>query len=351
MAAHGQAKMESSVAMMTDGMRAAEITMTIKESERKWRERLPFLYYQSAIGLGLLMACYSTVICASRSYLNGGMHWVTLVAINAFSLSLVRELEHDLIHELYFPKHKLVQNAMMLAVWPMLGNLPHPWYRRDLHMLHHRKSGRREDMEERMIGMGSPMGWKRLLATLDAPIALQFRRDDIETIPFYNKEELRRAATPITKIWYLCAMTYFLLKLVLLPQACMGWTDPASPMEHAAANMLMMYEELTKVFTIWILPGWWHTVSRQIISSTMHYYEDFGGKLHECQVINAWPFAIFNMFSVNFGNSHIVHHFLEKQTFYIRELCRSDAHVAFRKHGVRFNDLGVVFRKNHFKKE
>jgi hypothetical protein len=345
-------KQSPSAVVTTDGMRVAEITLTIKESERKWRERLPFLYFQSAIGLGLLMACYFTLFWASSSYLNGGMHWLPLVAINAFSLSIVRELEHDLIHELYFPKHKFVQNTMMLAVWPLLGNLPHPWYRRDLHMLHHRKSGRREDLEGRLIGVGSPMGWKRLLATFDPAIALHFRRDDIETIPFFNKKEVGRAATPITKIWYLCAMTYFLLKVVLLPAAsCMGWMDTDSPMEPTVAKMLVMYAELTKVFTIWILPGWWHTVSRDIISSIMHYYEHFGGKLHECQVINAWPFVIFNMFSVNFGNSHAVHHFLEKQTFYIRELCSGDAHVAFRKHGVRFNDLGVVFRKNHFNKE
>lgn len=179
---------------------------------------------------------------------------------------------------------------------PILGSLPHPWYRR--------------------------------------------------------KKQLRRAAKHNTKIWYLCAMAYFSLKYILLPAVSyMGWTDPSSPMEPTTAKRLMMYVELTKVFTIWILPGWWHTVSRQIISSTMHYYEDFGGKLYECQVINAWPFAIFNMFSVNFGNSRIVHHFLEKETFYLRELCRSDAHVAFRKHGVRFNDLGVVFRKHHLKTE
>lgn len=92
---------------MTDGMRAAEVTMTIKVSERKWRKRLPFLYYQYANGLGLLVACYSTFIWASRLHLNGGMHWVTLVAINAFSLSIVRELEHDLIHERFSPSTSL----------------------------------------------------------------------------------------------------------------------------------------------------------------------------------------------------------------------------------------------------
>jgi Fatty acid desaturase len=336
---------------MTDGMRAAEITMTIKESDRKWRARLPILHYQSAIGLTCLVACYVTVIWASKTWLSGGMHWLPLVAINAFCMSIIREIEHDLIHDLYFPKHKFIQNAMMLAVWPMIGNLPHPWYRRELHMLHHRKSGRTEDMEERMIGMGMPMGWKRILSTFDAPIALQFRRDEIGQIPFYNKHQLNRAATPVTKIWYLSAIFYFLLKLSVPAAVYMGFANPSSPLAPIVFKMMMAYATLTKVFTIWILPGWWQTVSRQILSSTMHYYEDFGGKLHECMVINAWPFVIFNMFSCNFGNTHIVHHFLEKQTFYLRELCRPDAMVAFRKHGIRFNDLGVVFRNNHFKKE
>jgi fatty acid desaturase len=335
----------------TDGMRAAEITLALKECENKWRARLPILYYQSALGMFFLVASIAIFFIAGNAWLNGDLHWIPMTAFNAFCLAVIREIEHDCVHDLYFPKHKWTQNLMMAAVWPMLGNVPHPWYRRELHMVHHRNSGRTKDLEERMIGMGTPFGWKRILSMLDAPIALQFRRDELSAVPFYNKRDIHRASFPVTKIWYLIAMAYLFLKVVCVPVATlMGWTDPET-MGPMTANMLSFYHKLSIPFTIWILPGWCQTLSRQILSSWMHYYLDFGSKLHEVQVLNDWCFGVFNFFSCNFGNTHVLHHFNEKQAFYIRELCRTEVLPICAKHGVRFNDYGAILRKNCFKKE
>jgi fatty acid desaturase len=187
-------------AKKTDGMRAAEITLAIKETDNKWRQRMPILYYQSALGLFFLVASIAVFFAAGRAWLHGQMHWVPMVAINAFCLAVIREIEHDCVHDLYFPKNKNVQNIMMLAVWPMLGNLPHLWYRRELHMVHHRNSGRQRDLEERLIGMGLPLGWKRILSMLDGAIGLQFRRKELSSVPFCNKRDIHRASFPVMQI-------------------------------------------------------------------------------------------------------------------------------------------------------
>lgn len=330
-------------------MRAAEITLALKEAENKWRQRLPIFYYQSALGMFLLVAVIAIFFAAGNAWLNGSLHWVPMVAINAFCLSVIREIEHDCVHDLYFPKNKNVQDLMMWAVWPMLGNVPHPWYRRELHMVHHRNSGRKRDLEERMIGMGLPFGPKRILAMLDAPIGIQFRRSELKTIPFYNKRDLNAASIPVTKVWYLIALTYLALKFVFVPAAgILGWTDPET-MGPMTAKMLQVYAQLATPFTIWILPGWVQTMSRQILSSWMHYYLDFGSKLHEVQVLDAWCFLLLNCFCCNFGGTHVLHHFNEKQTFYMRELVKSEVIPICKKHGVRFNDYGALFRGNHFK--
>lgn len=327
----------------TDGMRAAEITLALKECENKWRQRLPILYYQSALGMFFLVASIAIFFISGNAWLNGSLHWVPMVAINAFCQAVIREIEHDCVHDLYFPKHKWTQNLMMAAVWPMLGNVPHPWYRRELHMVHHRNSGRTRDLEERMLGMGTSFGWRRILSITDAAVALQFRRDELSTVPFYNKRDIHKASFPIMRIFYLMALTYLGLKIALPVIGFMGLSDNV-----IATHMLSLYQKLQIPFTIWILPSWCQTFSRQILSSWMHYYLDFGSKLHEVQVLNSWWFGIFNFYSCNFGNTHVLHHFNEKQTFYIRELCRTECLPICAKHGVRFNDYGSILRKNSF---
>jgi hypothetical protein len=134
----------------------------------------------------------------------------------------------------------------------------------------------------------------------------------------------------------------------------LGWTELAESNLAAApltTKMLQLYAALAKPFTIWILPSWVQTMSRQIFSSWMHYYLDFGSKLHEVQVLDDWCFMVFNFFSCNFGVTHVIHHFNEKQAFYLRELVKYDVLPIRKKHGVRFNDYGAILRCNYFKKD
>jgi fatty acid desaturase len=51
--------------------------------------------------------------------------WACIVMATVFA-SVSHELEHDLIHRLYFKKNALIQNIMMAIVWVMRPNTVNP---------------------------------------------------------------------------------------------------------------------------------------------------------------------------------------------------------------------------------
>ena len=57
------------------------------------------------------------------------------------AFGVLREIEHDLIHNLYFKGKRTLQNIVLFFIWPALGNVPSPLYRRKLHLQHHGSSG------------------------------------------------------------------------------------------------------------------------------------------------------------------------------------------------------------------
>jgi hypothetical protein len=69
--------------------------------------------------------------------------WV-VIPFSAFFASLLHELEHDLIHVLYFRTRPWVQHVMFVGIWLFKASL-NPWARKDLHLLHHKVSGQTND--------------------------------------------------------------------------------------------------------------------------------------------------------------------------------------------------------------
>lgn len=51
-------------------------------------------------------------------------------------------------------------------------------------------------------------------------------------------------------------------------------------------------------------------------------------------------------FAFNFGKTHILHHYVVEQPFFVRELVFDRVEPVLPKSGVRFNDFGVVRRAN-----
>ena len=106
----------------------------------------------------------------------------------AFWTSILHELEHDLIHGLYFKKNKLVQNFMLFFVWFFRPLTLNPWIRRYWHNYHHQHSGQVVDIEERGVTNGEKWNLFRLAMTPDIVLGflLRFRRIRKEIIEEYT---------------------------------------------------------------------------------------------------------------------------------------------------------------------
>ena len=83
--------------------------------------------------------------------------WLTVPLLAVPPLSILHELEHDLIHDQYFRRQRRLQDVLFLVIWLSKLSL-NPWYRRRIHLRHHRFSGQKIDIEERLIGLGLPFG-------------------------------------------------------------------------------------------------------------------------------------------------------------------------------------------------
>merc|ERR1712032_1764433 len=58
-----------------------------------------------------------------------------------------------------------IQHVMFAFIWASKLNA-NPWWRKPMHLKHHKTSGQVDDIEERLIGLGLPLGFKRLAVTL-----------------------------------------------------------------------------------------------------------------------------------------------------------------------------------------
>eukprot|EP01038_Epipyxis_sp_PR26KG_P018939 gene18939-26811_t len=69
------------------------------------------------------------MIGSAALYITGAMAWWVCLLLNAFLASLTHELEHDLIHSMYFRKQRLPHNLMMGLVWLARPSTINPWIR------------------------------------------------------------------------------------------------------------------------------------------------------------------------------------------------------------------------------
>ena len=147
--------------------RSAHIRQVVLAKGMELRERYPILKHQDALGAGILAFALAGMIGSAALYITGHMTWWVCLLLNAFFASLTHELEHDLIHSMYFRKQRVPHNLMMGLVWLARPSTINPWIRRHLHLNHHKVSGTETDMEERAITNGEPWGFARLLMVGD----------------------------------------------------------------------------------------------------------------------------------------------------------------------------------------
>lgn len=81
---------------------------------------------------------------------------------------------------------------MFFGIWLCKLSL-NPWARRDLHLLHHRVSGSKEDVEERLIGLGQPAGVMRILyAFFPMTVVTIVRGIEADSNPKWSFRQVRR---------------------------------------------------------------------------------------------------------------------------------------------------------------
>ena len=148
------------------GLVGAALDAVLAEGDRI-RAKYPILQHQDAIGMAILLFSMAGAALTGWAYLEGMLAWYVTIPVIAIFLSFTHELEHDLIHYMYFRKNKLMHNLMMALVWVARPSTVNPWLRRHLHLHHHKHSGTETDLEERAITNGERFTPLRLLMMLD----------------------------------------------------------------------------------------------------------------------------------------------------------------------------------------
>lgn len=317
--------------------RVRRINRAIQAEERRLRSRHPWLARQDAVGLGLWLGSFACMVLVAAGWLGGVLPWWAAIPLMALPLSVLHELEHDLIHDLYFSKRQGLQDLMFLGIFLAKMSMD-PWLRRHLHLRHHKESGQPTDIEERLIGLGLPYGPRRLLLTLvPAFAALQLgdlRRDLREA----RREQGLRGPVipergPAGRLAGLVGALFALLPFVVVPAALLGLPG--------ALALLVLY----------VAPNTLRHASIAFVSSSSHYYGDIEGNdvYEQNQVLDHWSLWPLQLFCCNFGATHILHHYVVRQPFYLRHLVAPAVQDVLLAEGVPHNDLGTFARANRRK--
>lgn len=310
------------------------------------RTRYPVLLHQNALGAGVLLFSILGMVTCGWLYIDGVVPWWACLLINALLASLTHELEHDLIHNLYFRKQRTLHNLMLALAWLARPSAVNPWARRQYHLDHHRLSGTEDDLEERITSAGMPWGVLRFFMTGDLVVSLSVMILS-ETTWRKRLEKLKSGAKayfPLTVVnwgvWYLFLGFHGVNEIAGLF---------GSPMTYSETTMAMMAGVDTATVVL-IAPNILRTFCLHFISSNIHYYGDIelNNIPQQVQVLMPWWLWPFQVFCFNFGGTHAVHHFAVNEPFYIRQLSAPVAYKAMREIGVRFNDFGSFKRANRW---
>lgn len=316
------------------------IVQTIKSEEQRVRSKYSILAYQDILGLLFLLLSLSGMLGVAWLYFISYLPaWLSIFII-ALLTSVAHEIEHDLIHRLYFKRHPLAHNSMMLIVWLMRPNTVNPWYRRTIHLQHHKVSGTEQDIEERLVGNGAKNPILRFISIVDGLLGLMLSRkqfkQEIDGFKFFT---IFNAGFPITS-------AYFFVLYGFVTFHSIAWWLPGSTTYPEWVVSGMVWIDFFMV--VLIAPNIIRSSSLNFITSSMHYYGGVRNMLQQTQVLTHWVFAPFQLFCFNFGYTHTIHHFLPNQPFYIRQLISRRILPIMKRHGVRFNDIHSLKRANFY---
>lgn len=327
-------------AELPEAERSRRIRRWIRRGESRLVDRHPILKKQDAIGGALALASALGMVGLGGCYFLGVLPAWACILGNAFFASILHEIEHDLIHYLYFKTKPRLHNATMLLSWALRGNVVHGWYRRSIHFHHHQASGTSSDVEERLLGLGQPWGLRRLLGMVDGAMAFLLHSRTLEReIPGFRRRALALASVPFYPLFALVLVSFVVV------HALTAFVPGYQPSSWFAAVL----PAIDVLAVAWVFPNYLRQAALQIVSSNVHYYEDVRSISEETQVLRPIFLLPLQFFCFNFGTTHSFHHYVVEQPFYVRQLLSPWVLPALRKYGVRFNDIGTFVRANRFR--
>lgn len=314
------------------------IVAAIKVEEQQLRARYPVLQKQNGIALGILFLSLSALVGVALLYYYAFIPAWLCIILAAFITSISHELEHDLIHKQYFSKQPLIHNFMMLTVWLMRPNTVNPWYRRKIHLHHHKVSGTEQDLEERLVGNGIKNPFLRAVVISDGLLGLLINSQRFsKEIRGFKFLRVFNAGFPI-------ATAYFAILYGLIGYYGVQFVSPFA-LPTWGVHLLAGAEFLMVVL---ILPNIIRSISLNLVTSSMHYYGGVNNVLEQTHVISSRWFLPFQLFCFDFGRTHTIHHFVPNQPFYIRQLISKKIRPVMKQYGVRFNDLNSIKLANRY---
>lgn len=317
------------------------IRCAIRAEEQRLLNSYPLLAFQDALGFTCFFCSLVAMGGMAALYLHDAIPWWLTIPVMALPLSILHELEHDLIHNLYFKRRSWIQNSMFFVIWIAKLSL-NPWYRRTLHLKHHQVSGQETDIEERLIGLGLPCGPLRLLVTIHPMGGLLLFPRIKREVPEFQPWRLVLLSVP-TYLLFLITWESF----AGYSRLRTGWTVPLDPAHLLPDSGWPWARDLSILL---VLPNMLRQACLVFMSSHSHYYGDIPERdvFFQNQILNTWMFLPFQIFCFNFGATHIIHHYVVNQPFYLRQMVAGAAQSEMRRQGIRLNDMGTFWRDNRW---
>jgi fatty acid desaturase len=271
-----------------------DICQKIKFEEQELRKKYGFLKYQDFLGGSIFIGSLLAIILSWYYYFHHKDEPFTLFLVVVsimFFTSLLHELEHDLIHNLYFKK-SIIQDVMFFFIW--ISKLhSNPWFRRDLHLKHHVVSGQKDDAEERLLGLGLPWSWKRIATTIHPFGALIVSADVAKDATWLDVQKLNLTSLPIAFVFFGLNKALFIYWISF---ALFG----SNYSNYLPARYWPMVLDLNLLLC---LPNILRQLCIVALSTSSHYYGDLPVKsvFFQNQILDHWIFVPFQLFAFNFG--------------------------------------------------
>lgn len=326
--------------------RMRRVQKIIKRAEHRLYRRYPILKYKDAIATVICFGSCIGMVAMGIAYVRGWAPWYVVIFVNSVLAGLLNEVEHDCIHHIYYRHTLWMKDLMMFLSWTFRGNYMSPWRRRLYHLHHHRTSGSREDLETQFIGLGKPYGVYRFLLHIDSLWGFVFAKKITGEVNLVYRQKTEAADNvrhmfPVTVPFFVLWISFLVLQMFHFAQFVLG-TDVPLPGWLASYDAFLVPLAIT-----WMIPCTIRTASLAIVSAHTHYSGEGLHPMQQGQVMDFWYMKPLQLFVFRFGVTHIMHHIVVLQPFFVRELLSGIGNAALVKYGVPHNDYGTVFRGNH----